>query len=205
MGLTNEPRGHNQEDESIREKEYLVEAEADLKEHTLERDMSSLFVTFNRNTRPEESTALRLQTISQLYGLRVELPYRTESLNPTITKETKKRIDRSLGVVCISLGNPTKELMEELDYAYQNKRIIVHIHDAKVKLDPLDPEVSRNLIRVPVDLSNDKYTGESLHRIGNFFEQRMNAQNSQKLSAGIALIGIALGMLVLSQFNDDED
>lgn len=203
MGL--EIRRHNKERLALRDEEYLIETETDSKEHTLEKDMSTLFITFNRNTRPEESTALRLQTISQLYGLRVELPYRIESIKPAITGETKKRIDRSLGVVCISLEQPTEELIEELDYAYQNKKIIVHIHNVKLKLDPIDQALSNNLIRVPIDPHNDKHIGETLHNIGKFFEKKMTEKNSQNLSAGLALIGIALGMLALSQLNDDED
>ncbi|QCO40994.1 hypothetical protein E4413_08785 [Leptospira interrogans] len=202
MGLENS-KGHNQEDGLIMEKEYLVEAEADLKEHTLKRDMSSLFVTFNRNTRPEESTALRLQTISQLYGLRVELPYRIDSLKPIVTEETKKRIDRSLGIVCISLVNPTEELLSEVNYANEQNKIIIHIHDSKIQMPPVNESKNKNLFRIGIDFEKDNHN-DTFHKIGNFFAEKSNKENSQRLNAGLALIGIALGMLVLSHFDDDK-
>ncbi|MDI7226831.1 hypothetical protein, partial [Leptospira santarosai] len=155
MGL--EERGHNEEIEKPGEKEYLVEAKVESKEHTLERDMSSLFVTFNRNTRPEESTALRLQTISQLYGLRVELPYRVDSLRPFITEETKKRIDRSLGIVCISLVNPTEELLSEVNYANEQNKIIIHIYDSKIQMPPINESINKNLFRIGIDFEKDNH------------------------------------------------
>ncbi|WP_061250599.1 hypothetical protein [Leptospira interrogans] len=152
--------------------------------------MGLIFVTFNRDKRPEQSTALRLQTISNLYDLKVELPYRSD-LAKSVTEETQKRIDRSILVFCISLGAPTKELLSELEYATEQRKAVVCIHGLKSSKLNFD---SINFLKIQFEENKTNYI-TVMKQIEKFLRRRLPANTLNKI---YSTLGIALGMLFLS-------
>lgn len=154
-------------------------------------EVGLIFVTFNRDKRPEQSTALRLQTISNLYDLKVELPYRFDQVKPVATEETKKRIDRSILVFCISLGAPTKELLSELEYATEQRKAVVCIHGLKSSKLNFD---SINFLKIQFEENKTNYI-TVMKQIEKFLRRRLPANTLNKI---YSTLGIALGMLFLS-------
>lgn len=160
--------------------------------------MGLMFVTFNRHTSPEEFTALRLQTISNLYYVPIELPFRFEQR--TITDETKKRIDRSNVVFCFSSAHPDEEVLSEIKYALENNKIVIHVCDSKIQ----PPTFSHsNLFHLSVDFSTD-LCSNVLNQISMFLVSKFGP-NYNRLNVLNALIGIHVGMLSLCYFEDEDD
>ncbi|WP_061285631.1 hypothetical protein [Leptospira interrogans] len=153
--------------------------------------MGLIFVTFNRDKRPEQSTALRLQTISNLYDTKVELPYRFDRVKPLITEETRKRIDSSVLVFCISLGSPTKELLSELEYAIKQRKAVVCIHGLKSSKLNFN---SINFLKIQFDAKKTNYISV-MKQIEKFLRKRIPTDTLNKI---YSTLGIALGMLFLS-------
>ncbi|RME17469.1 MAG: hypothetical protein D6799_03855, partial [Bacteroidetes bacterium] len=89
-----------------------------------------VFVTFNPNSEVEERTALRLQTIANLYGVEVLLPYRR--ISNKLSSETKNRIDRSRIVIAFSGSKLTSHLKQELIYAKSQNKTIVVIYNTSI-------------------------------------------------------------------------
>ncbi|WP_249262265.1 hypothetical protein [Leptospira alexanderi] len=155
-----------------------------------------MFVTFNRHTRPDESTALRLQTISNLFGVSVELPFRFEQR--AITDETKRRIDRSNVVFCFSSAYPDEEVFAEIKCALENNKIVILLHNSNVQFC----FAHVNLFKLGVDFSAD-LCSNILHQINKFLVSKFGSEYN-RLSVLNALLGISVGMLTLSYFEDEE-
>lgn len=158
--------------------------------------MGLMFVTFNRHTSPEEPTALRLQTISKLYYVEIELPFRFEQ--PGITDETKKRIDQSSVVFCFSSVDPDEEVLSEIKYALENDKIVIHIFDSKI---PVPVFSHSNLFRMSVDFSTE-FCSNVLGKISRFLVSKFGSEFN-RLNVLNALIGIHVGLLSLSYFVED--
>ncbi|WP_235596366.1 hypothetical protein [Leptospira weilii] len=156
-----------------------------------------MFVTFNRHTSPEEFTALRLQTISNLYYAPIELPFRFEQR--AITDETKTRIDRSNVVFCFSSVDPDEEVLAEIKYALEKNKIVIFIHNSNIQMPVFSHS---NLFRLSVDFSSE-LCSNVLNQIGRFLVSKLG-RNFNRLNVLNALIGIHVGMLSLSYFEDDD-
>ncbi|TQE67242.1 hypothetical protein FF021_17850 [Leptospira noguchii] len=157
--------------------------------------MGLAFVTFNRYTRLEESTALRLQTISNLYGVSIELPFRTEGLD--IKEETKRRIDRSEIVFCFSLGLPSDEVSSEIKYALENNKTVIHIFNLGVQTPVFG---HANFLNLSVDFSKEPCSN-ILNQISKFLTFRFG--RDKRLNVLNAIFSISLGMLALHYFEDE--
>ncbi len=158
--------------------------------------MGLAFLTFNRHTRPDESAALRLQTISDLYGISIELPFRKEFEH--ITEETKRRIDRSEIVFCFSSILPSDEVLSEIKYALENNKIVIHIFNSDVQTPVFG---HTNLFTSSVDFSQEPCS-KILNQISRFLILKFG-RDYKRLNVLNAIIGIYLGMLSLSYFEDE--
>ncbi len=160
--------------------------------------MGLAFVTFNRHTKPEESTALRLQTISNLYGISIELPFRKECFD--IKDETKRRIDRSEIVFCFSSILPSDEVLSEIKYALENNKLVIHIFNSDVHVPVFD---HTNLFSLSVDFSQEPCS-KTLNQISKFLTLRFG-RDCKRLNVLNAIFSILLGMLALHYFEDEEN
>jgi hypothetical protein len=160
---------------------------------------SDIFVCYNPNAQPEESTALRLQTISNLYGLKVSLPSRQTSANG-ISQETKLRIDNSRFVVAFCLESLSYLLTEELNYAILKQKPIVVIYDVDAGKKINFKEVG-DVKEVFVDFSQ---TDDVIHEIADFLRAKLKLSQTQSelqqtrnnnTGLSIAVLGIGIGLL----------
>lgn len=158
----------------------------------------SIFITYNLSSQPGEGTALRLQTISNLYGLSILLPYRFRN-SSSISSETKIRIDNSRFVVAFCVDRLTKLLKDELSYAISQRKPLIVIYDnAKGKKINFKDHV--NVKEVFVDFTK---TDDALHKMAEFLRAKLSAITAKKVTKktqddsglGIALLGIGLGLL----------
>lgn len=184
-----------------------------------------IYITFNSSnkTQIEESTALRLQTLSNLYGINVNLPYRA-NLKFDLDSESKTRIKCSDYVIVLSMTNLSPRLKEEIDFSISEKKpIIVIYNEAKGKnIKFLN---KHNIKEVSLDAYNSE---ETLHKIAQYLQKELKSKSiATKLPAkktitptlkkatspsiknedaglGIALLGIGLGLLSLALLSNDE-
>ncbi len=168
----------------------------------------SIFISYNHNSQPEESTALRLQTISNLYGLSVSLPYRLRNTS-SITNETQTRIENSSFVVAFCVDGLTKLLKEELSYAISKKKPLIVIYDS-AKGKKINFKDNVNVKEVFVDFTK---TDDALHKIAEFLRTSLAASTTKKTTKktqnedsglGIALLGIGLGLLAAWALSKDK-
>lgn len=167
----------------------------------------SIFITYNPKSVTEESTALRLQTISNLYGLNVMLPYRLGAGD--VSMETLRRIKESSFVVSLCLVKLSKQQNVELQAANKLKKSIVIIYD-KSKGKQENFKGHTNIKEVSVDFSK---TDDALHEIASFLRNRFKVSKTRKVSKkqqeedsglGVALLGIGLGLLAVWALSKDE-
>jgi len=158
---------------------------------------NNIFITYSPISQAEESTALRLQTISNLYGLSVALPYRQLN-NTSINFETKNRIDNSTFVVAFCVEGLTEFVKAELDYAISKKKPIIVIYDV-AQGETLNFNSNANINEVFVDFNK---TDEALHNIADFIRSKIGLTKikptqkpNNESGLGVALLGIGLGLL----------
>ena len=163
--------------------------------------MKNVFITYNNNSDIGENTALRMQTLSNLYGFSVFLPFRIG--HSDISFETKERIDNSRFILAFAIGRYSRILKNELEYALSKKKPIIIIYDKKERNKIKFPNRS-NVKEVIIDYYN---TDEALHQISNFLNEQFADLNSRKKSnehaIGTALIGIGLGLLAYWALSDN--
>ena len=175
-----------------------------------------IFISYNPDVEIEQSTALRLQTLSSLYNAVVHLPDRSGSTG--LKENTKQRIQDAMVFVMFSTHKLSKMVLDEVNYALQiNKRVIIfydkrigkNLNTSKIKNENLlerffDPEKDS-----PADLLNfvlDK---------GGFLSANHDAAQSQKKQAEnksdsttnaalAAIVGVGLGLLLLWAISDDD-
>ena len=164
--------------------------------------MKKVFITYNKNSEIGENTALRMQTLSNLYGYSVLLPYRLHNAN--ISVETKKRIDNSRFILAFSINGFSPTLKNELDYALKKSKPIIVIYDYKEGRTINFPN-NADVKEVSIDYYN---TNEALHQISEFLDSKftdIELKNKNTENAiGVALVGIGLGLLAywaLSEIN----
>jgi hypothetical protein len=162
-----------------------------------------IFITYNPNghSQIEESTALRMQTLSNLYGIGVDLPYRLDGRN-SIDDETVRRINNSDYIVAFSLEELSPRLKSELDYAIKINKPIVIIYDSQKGQNISYPK-GINISEVFLDIYNPEDTiakvAEYLH--GQIYSKSPQTQvytrDNPKITngVGIALLAIGVGLL----------
>lgn len=167
--------------------------------------LKSLFATYNPNTDMEQNTALRMQTISGLYGITVELPARAYGKRNELSVETAQRIERCSFVLALSLYKMSTTLQKELRYAISQNKPIVVIYDQKIG-KTIDFEGYANVKEIHVDFNN---TEAALHQIAQFLQHNLyppviqttnnvTTDNSDSnLGIALGVVGIGLGLLAL--------
>ena len=158
--------------------------------------MNNVFVTYNKNSEIGENTALRLQTLSSLYGFNVNLPYR---INETVNSETKNRIDKASFVLCFSPDNfLSKNLIAELSYADKINKPIVIAFD-KNYLQPKIPVSGKNVKFFSVNFYD---IDSSINQIASFLEEALKngkvKNNTQNSNDGLAKVLVTLGIGLLA-------
>ena len=157
---------------------------------------NQIFVTYNQNAYGEQNTALRLQTIANLYGISVALPARNSGNNP-INDETRNRIKNSDFVLAFSLNGMQENVSHELGDAIAKKKPIVVIYD-KNNGRNINFKDYPHIKEVFMDMSNSE---EALHDITGFINTELNKKNDKNqnviVQTGIAVVGIAVGLLML--------
>ncbi|WP_078124752.1 hypothetical protein [Leptospira alexanderi] len=163
--------------------------------------MGLIFITFNPNARVEESTALRVQTISNLYGIEIKLPYRLDSCeNSKLTEETKRRIELSRVFVCYSSVNQSRAVTSEIEYALEKGKIVIRLFDenAEVKLLP----AVNNVYSQKLNLAESNFT-YTLNEISTFLKE--GNKELQRYSKPLnSVLMIYVGMLVLRNLDSAE-
>lgn len=155
--------------------------------------MKNIFITYNKSSEVEENTALRMQTLSSLYGLTVNLPFRLQSQD--ISSETKKRITNSRFVLAFSIDDFTDTLRQDLDFALTENKPIIVIYDTNKGRNINFPN-NANVEEVFIDYYN---TDDALHQISKFLKARFveldKNQKKNENALGIALVAVGLGLL----------
>lgn len=159
---------------------------------------NKVFITFNPNIKIEESTALRLQTISSLYGIAVDLPARVAIGHKDITK---RRIIESGIVVCFALSKKlSSEMKFDLETAMNAKKPILVIYD-KHQDDVINFNNYPYLKKVKIDYSN---SNTAIDEIALFLKKTIENSTTKKTvkktdntPALLALLGVGVGLLAL--------
>lgn len=176
-----------------------------------------IFISYNPDVEIEQSTALRLQTLSSLYNAVVHLPDRSGTTN--LKDNTKQRIQDAMVFVMFSTHKLSKMVQDEVNYALQiNKRVIIfydkrigkNLDTSKIKNANLLERVFDPAVDNPADLLNFV-----IHN-GGFLSAKPDAAQSQKKQADnksdsttnaalAAIVGVGLGLLLLWAISDDEE
>lgn len=166
--------------------------------------MKSIYISYNPDNAMEQNTALRMQTISSLYGISVELPARINT--NSLSTETKNRIIRGSFILAISLYQMSEALKKELSFAMQQKKPIIVIYDAQIG-KTIEFNGYSNVQEIHIDFNN---TEPSLHQIAQFLQKQPALQppkqEEKDNSMGVALgvVAIGLGLLALWGLAKDE-
>ncbi|MBI5913963.1 MAG: hypothetical protein HY842_01185 [Bacteroidetes bacterium] len=162
----------------------------------------SIFITYNQNSTFGQNTALRLQTISNLYGLSVFLPARLLNQSTGITKETERRINQSSIVAAFGLENLTLQMQAELSYAIARKKPIIVIYDKGIGRT-VDFGEYKNKQEIHTDFLD---TENALHEIARFLGGLPAKNTTSKKDIGVAeaLLGVGLGLLALWALSKSE-
>lgn len=156
----------------------------------------SLFLSYNPKQDAEYNTALRLQTLGNLYGLTISLPARLHAGNYA-APETKERIEQAQLVVALCLGTMSKQMQAELGYAIEQKKTIVVLYK-EGRQKPIDFQNYENVEWIAINYQN---TDETLSKVANFLRSKAQVlkQNKEAKDAGVALgiIGLGLSLLAL--------
>jgi len=158
----------------------------------------NIFLTYNQGSAFGQNTALRLQTISNLYGLSVSLPARMVNGGGVMSHITKERIKSASIVVAFGLEVPTQVMIEELNYAMTLQKPIVFIYDESTG-NTIDFGDYKKIQIVEIDYLD---TDNAIHKVAGFLEGLPESQKHKKETGlSTALIGVGLGLLALWALN----
>jgi len=171
--------------------------------------MNSIFVTFNPGAYEEESTALRLQTIANLYDLRIEIPMRPFGASKIVHSETIERLKRAEVIIAFCLGKLSPTLRAELNEAIALNQSIVVVYD-KLKGKPVDLGNYPKIKWFELDFA-EANTDEVVHGIATFLSNQFKSASTpltsstksseDKMNAWllpiVGVLAIALGMIAL--------
>jgi len=158
----------------------------------------NIFLTYNQGSTFGQNTALRLQTISNLYGLSVSLPARMVNGGGVISHITKERLAAASIVVAFGLETPTNVMVEELNYAMKLQKPIVFIYDESTG-NTIEFHNYDNIQIVEIDYLG---TDDAIHKVAEFLEKLPESKKHKKETGlSTALIGVGLGLLALWALN----
>jgi len=166
--------------------------------------MATIFATYNENVQKEESTVLRLQTISNLYGISVELPYRLNMHSKMLHHETQNRISRAAFFICVLLSPPTETVKREINFALEKGIPIVVIFD-QVRGQYLSFPSNAKVFQAGIDLVHNNQD-KVLNDVVNFLRTNIDKKNSESMvKTGAAILGVVLGLILLNNLTSDND
>lgn len=161
-----------------------------------------IFVSYNPGVEIEQSTALRLQTLSSLYGATVYLPDRLGTI--ALKETTKQKISDSQVFVMFSTQRLTNIVQEEVNFAlHLGKRVII-FYDARVGKN-LNTIQKPNLIETTFNPHTEDAATilKKAMDLGGFQDAPGGLSNS---SSGLsAVVGIGLGLFLLWALTKDDD
>jgi hypothetical protein len=168
--------------------------------------MRKIFISYNTSMPQEQSLALRLQTLSSLYGLHVSLPDRVGSTS--MKESTKERIASAEFFIVFSTISLSKSVKDEITYARTLYKQIVVVYDKDV---PRNLKLS-GVKEIEYDRKKDtpdKVLTEILKEIGSGKAKRgVSVKSTRRVNskeddsfAGFVLVG--LGLLLLATLMSD--
>lgn len=156
-----------------------------------------VFITYNPKSEIAERTALRLQTISNLYGFTVHLPYRPSAQN--ITTESKVRIDKSQFIVAFSLEKPSAKMQADITYAITKGKPIVVVYKSGERNKLNLPKGSKE---IELDF-NDPSAAQ--HELAEYISGLKNRTKTQKKDSGLGIALVTVGIALLAAWALSED
>jgi len=169
-----------------------------------------IFVSYNPNVEIEQSTALRLQTLSSLYGAIVYLPDRLGSQK--LKSSTRQNIDDANVFVMFSTENLSSVVREEVEYALsKNKRVVIFYDKQTGKNLNTSNIQNPNLYETRFDPQNDDTVNilQQVLKHGGFVPAGTPVEMAKNKNKGIsALVGVGLGLLLMwgiSKLASDDD
>lgn len=167
----------------------------------------SIFITYNSLSKREESTALRLQTIANMYGVNVEIPDR---YGVGAATNTLQRIKRASYVIAFPLQSLSEEVKRDLDNAIASNKTIIVVFDSR-NGRTVEFKDYKKVKEVPVDFVNQN-VDEVLHQISDFIRKSHSQTTKTKPSSLtdserglLGLLAAGLGLLALAALADSKE
>lgn len=148
----------------------------------------SVFLTYNRGSDWEESTAMRLQTLANLYKLNLYLPYRDLEPSQMMIRQIQEWIKKSNTVIGLLLDGNSQWVLQEIEFAIANNKTVIVIYDDK-NFSPT--AIHENFYPIKY---NEENSDETLHQIILFLNRREH-KLQKKLDAEKTLLTVGLGLL----------
>ncbi|MCB1190449.1 MAG: hypothetical protein H7A23_16245 [Leptospiraceae bacterium] len=156
-----------------------------------------IFVSYNPGVKIEESTALRLQTISSLYDVTVYLPDRLGTKQ--LKESTKDRILNSNIFVMFSTKKLSNSVKSEADFALANDKQVIILYDHIIGKNINTAKIKdKNFIEIEYDPERENHI-DILNKVLNASNKK--GSDGKMLSA---IIGVGLGLLLMWYLSDDE-
>lgn len=165
---------------------------------------NSIFLTYNPNNPIEEATALRMQTLANIYGYKISLPDRYGLVGSKIKSSTIERIENSDIVIAFCLNKLSPFLKTELIESTKKNKLVILIHD-KNKDKSVKFKDYANVEEYFLDFKNNN-TDEQLKEIANDLRKKFNTKkenNKELITAGIAVAGLAISLLLFYFMTDE--
>lgn len=157
-----------------------------------------IFVSYNPGIKVEESTALRLQTISSLYDVTIYLPDRLGTNQ--LKESTKNRILDSNIFVMFSTKKLSKSVKEEANFALANNKKVIIFYDHHIGKNINTTKIKdKNYIEI-------NYNPERENHI-DILNKVLNTPNKQDIDKKMlaAIIGVGLGLLLMWYLSDEKE
>ena len=156
--------------------------------------MSKIFISYNPNEPNEQSIALRLQTLSSIYGVEILLPDRYGA--NYLKASTQERIGQSDLFILFSTRNITQMVLEEVNWALGRGKKVLIIYDKHIGKNLTTPQGVIEIEFDPYQDSPDGVLQTILDRAGIPRTSQAHKQtNEQAAIAGLLLLG--LGLIIL--------
>jgi hypothetical protein len=164
-----------------------------------------IFISYNPGVEVEQSTALRLQTLSGLYNAKVFLPDRSGKSG--FKENTKQRILDATVFIMFSTDALSKDVIDEVNYALANQKMVIVFYDVR-KGKNLDTSKITNKNNFHEKMFNPEQT--TPNELLDYVKTVLENSNSDKIISGagkilLALLGVGLGLLLLKALTDDDD
>jgi hypothetical protein len=169
-----------------------------------------VFISYNPGVEIEQSTALRLQTISSLYNAQVFLPDRLGSTS--LKDSTKQRILEAQVFVLFSTFGISSHVKQEAEFALANfKKVVIFYNKHHGKEITVKNAAPNSLIQIPFDPATDNPITLMKHVFdhGGFILHSNSPpaqvkQEKQEDNALTALVGVGLGLFLLWAITSDD-